>query len=90
MNAIAEMAHRANIVPIFQDRMSERDHAVGVFEAHIAEVEATIAADRSLTFDVAEGWRPLCAFLGVSVPDTAFPKANSTKEFVEETSAEKP
>jgi hypothetical protein len=31
---------------------------------------------------VAEGWQPLCDFLGVPVPaDTEFPHANDTKEF---------
>jgi hypothetical protein len=33
--------------------------------------------------DLREGWQPLCAFLGVSVPDLPFPKTNSSKAFVE-------
>ena len=31
-----------------------------------------------------EGWGPLCGFLGVAVPDMAFPWTNSSKEFVAE------
>ena len=33
-------------------------------------------ADRLLVFDVKQGWEPLCAFLGVLVPDTPFPHVN--------------
>jgi hypothetical protein len=49
----------------------------------IAEVQRTIPSDRLLTFDVREGWEPLCAFLGVPVPVITFPKLNSSKQFVE-------
>jgi hypothetical protein len=33
-----------------------------------------------LEFNVKDGWEPLCKFLGDSVPDTAFPFGNDTKE----------
>lgn len=59
----------------------DRDAAIAAFERHVAEVKATIAADRLLVFDVAEGWEPLCRFLEVPVPDTGFPRTNSTDEF---------
>jgi SAM-dependent methyltransferase len=50
------------------------------------DVRRTIAPDRLLVFDVAEGWAPLCAFLEVPVPHTPFPRANSTQEFQERVS----
>ena len=28
-----------------------------------------------------EGWKPLCDFLGVPVPDKPFPRVNSTEEW---------
>jgi hypothetical protein len=31
--------------------------------------------------DVAEGWEPLCRFLGVPVPEEPFPRINSVEEF---------
>lgn len=31
-----------------------------------------------LDFRVQEGWEPLCAFLGVPVPDVPFPRVNDT------------
>jgi hypothetical protein len=84
VNAIAEMAYQTIVVPLFDDRLSERAHALHVFEDHIAEVQATIPGDRLLTFDLREGWAPLCAFLGVDVPDIPFPKTNSSREFTED------
>ena len=65
----------------FGGRVFDRTHAIGVFERHNAEVQATVPADRLLVFDVAEGWRPLCAFLGVPVPDEPFPHVNDAAEF---------
>lgn len=57
-----------------------------VFNDHIAEVQETVPAERLLTFDVREGWEPLCTFLGVSVPDGSFPRTNTTAEFRNRTS----
>ena len=82
VNAIAEMAHETIEVQIFDDRMSERDHATRVFREHIAEVQSTIPADRLLTFDLRDGWPPLCEFLEVEVPEIPFPKTNSSKELL--------
>jgi hypothetical protein len=83
VNAIAEMAYQAIVVQVFQDRMSEREYATRVFREHIAKVQSEIPADRLLTFDLREGWQPLCDFLKVEVPDIPFPWTNSSKEFVE-------
>jgi hypothetical protein len=84
VNAIAEMAYQTVAAQVFNHRMSERDHATSVFREHIAEVQAEIPADRLLTLDLKDGWRPLCEFLEVAVPDIAFPRTNSSKEFVDE------
>jgi hypothetical protein len=51
------------------------------FERHSAEVKATIPPERLLVFDAAEGWAPLCRFLGRPIPETPFPKVNSTSDF---------
>ncbi|MDT3439587.1 MULTISPECIES: sulfotransferase family protein [unclassified Pseudofrankia] len=61
---------------IFDGRFADKDHALRVYEDHIAEVKREIPADRLLVFDVAEGWEPLCAFLGVPVPAEPFPRLN--------------
>jgi hypothetical protein len=82
-DAIAFMAQRLIAEAIFDDRLSDRQHATAVFNAHIAEVQAAIPPSRLLTFDVREGWEPLCAFLGSPVPPISFPNLNSSKHFAE-------
>ncbi len=68
---------------IFDGRPDDRDHAMAVFERNTADVCAAIPADRLLVFDVGDGWESLCKFLDVPVPDTPFPKSNSTGQFRE-------
>ena len=41
----------------------------------------TVPAEKLLIYNVKEGWKPLCNFLGVPIPDKAFPRVNSTKEW---------
>ncbi|XP_063687387.1 uncharacterized protein LOC134820735 [Bolinopsis microptera] len=41
----------------------------------------TVPAEKLLIFNVKEGWKPLCYFLGVPVPDTPFPRVNSTEQW---------
>lgn len=47
------------------------------------EVKATIPPDRLLVWDPADGWEPLCAFLGVAVPAGPVPRVNDTAGFKE-------
>ena len=65
----------------FGDRFGDRDHACRVFDRHTAEVQAALPAERLLVYRVAQGWPPLCEFLGCEVPDEPFPNSNSTAEF---------
>ncbi len=65
----------------FGGKLGDRDAAIQIFRDHIAEVQATIAPERLLTYDVAESWEPLCHFLGVAVPDEPFPFTNTTQDF---------
>jgi hypothetical protein len=68
----------------FGDRLSDRAHCLAVFAQHVAAVQEAIAPERLLVFDVKQGWDPLCAFLGVPVPeDEPFPHVNDTAAFHE-------
>lgn len=60
-----------------------KDNAIAIFERHNARVQQSIPAERLLVFDVAQGWEPLCAFLGVPVPAEPFPRSNDRLEFQE-------
>lgn len=63
------------------DRFSDRAHVERVFSDWNEEVKRVVPADRLLVFQVKEGWGPLCAFLGVPVPEVPFPRVNDTEEF---------
>ena len=65
----------------FDGRLDDREHAINVFRAHNKEVSRTVPAERLLVYDVNQGWEPLCNFLGVSVPETPFPRQNTSAEF---------
>lgn len=60
----------------FGGRFADRDHAIGVYKAHIAQVKHILPAERLLVFQVSEGWQPLTRFLGVPVPSAPFPRLN--------------
>jgi hypothetical protein len=57
-------------------RMPDRSAAIAEYHRHIAAVKAEVPADRLLLFNVADGWAPLCAFLGMPVPEQPFPRVN--------------
>jgi hypothetical protein len=65
----------------FDDRPLDKAHVLARYAAHNAEVQCTVPAERLLTYNVAQGWEPLCRFLGVPVLATPFPTANRRDEF---------
>jgi hypothetical protein len=66
----------------FHGRFEDRNHAIEVFNRHNEQVGNTVPPDRLLVYDVREGWGPLCAFLGVPVPQgKPFPHLNDSAEF---------
>lgn len=81
VSAPFRVASRALLERVFGPDLRDKANAMRVFEAHTEEVKRTIPADRLLVFDVREGWGPLCAFLGVPVPEEPFPRVNDAAEF---------
>lgn len=67
----------------YQGRIDDREFMIDWYERHNQEVIDTIDADRLLVFHPREGWEPLCEFLGVPVPEEAFPKVNSRDEITQ-------
>lgn len=82
VNAPPEMKRFfASFIGEFGERLHDRAFMTDHFRRHNALVQATIPKERLLVYEVGEGWTRLCAFLGVPVPDTAFPSENSREEF---------
>ena len=46
---------------------------MAAYEAHNAAVRRAVPAAQLLDWQATEGWGPLCAALGLPMPDTAFP-----------------
>ena len=59
-----------------KDTMKDRDAAIKEYHRHVAEVKATVPADKLLAFKADEGWAPLCDFLGIDIPNEPFPRVN--------------
>jgi hypothetical protein len=59
----------------------DKQHVIDVYRRHNETVKREAPKDRLLVYDVPQGWKPLCDFLGVAVPDVPFPKVNTTEEF---------
>jgi len=59
------------------------------FNAHNDAVKASIPADRLLTYQVKDGWEPLCSFLDAPVPAEPFPRTNDRGEFWDRVSGKK-
>ena len=48
---------------------------------HLAEVRQAIPAPRLVEWRAADGWAPICAALGLPVPDSPFPWTNRRSEW---------
>jgi hypothetical protein len=69
-----------NVNSYFEGRMHDKEYLVQRFKDHVAEVQATIPAERLLTFKAEDGWKPLCKFLDRPVPDQPFPHIEDSEE----------
>ncbi len=71
-----DMSRRLIWGRVLRGVMNDRDAAIARYNQYVEEVKAAVPPDRLLVFSVEQGWEPLCAFLGVPVPDTPFPNVN--------------
>ena len=56
--------------------MQDREQAIAHYHRHIADVHAAVPPEQLLVYSADQSWNPLCEFLGVPVPTTAFPNVN--------------
>lgn len=77
----AAMVHKL-VGGAFDDCIDDRAHVIAAFHRHNAEVRRTIAPERLLVYEAAQGWGPLCEFLGLPIPATPMPTSNSRQEFI--------
>ncbi len=66
----------------FGDRTNDRDFMVDYFRKWESSVIAECPPERLLVHRSADGWEPLCKFLGVPVPDEPYPRVNSSEDML--------
>jgi hypothetical protein len=60
----------------------DHDKVIEIYRQYIDDVKDTVPADRLLVYNVKQGWKPLCDFLGVPVPEgKSFPHINERRSF---------
>jgi Sulfotransferase domain len=65
----------------FCDDFTNRDAMVAAFERHNDDVRHRVPSEQLLEWRVEDGWGPICARLGLPVPEEPFPLTNTTEEF---------
>lgn len=58
------------------DLQTAKANARAAYRKHYERVRDTVPRKRMLEFELAEGWEPLCKFLGKPVPSVEFPHRN--------------
>ncbi len=81
VRSMADVAMELIARETFRGKFAERDGAIAAYRLRAEQVRSAIPPERLLVLDVAEGWEPLCRFLGHKVPDTPFPNMNSNEDF---------
>ncbi|MBZ9816422.1 sulfotransferase family protein [Mesorhizobium sp. CA7] len=65
----------------FDGRPQDRAYAIAIYRDNVEAVLNTVPAERLLVHKLGDGWPPLCAHLGVPVPEEPYPARNSTQGF---------
>jgi Sulfotransferase domain len=82
MRSFRRMLDRVIWDGTFHARFEDKNYAIKVFRQHNELVCGMVPRDRLLIYEVREGWAPLCAFLGVPIPDgKPFPRLNDSATF---------
>ena len=81
MRALYDLGNEIILRRTFRGSAADRRLAIDMFEAHNSSVIAAVDARRLLVYDVAQGWEPLCSFLELPLPVSAFPNVNPRDEF---------
>lgn len=76
---------RLTVFDEIEDRLGDRDRMVEYFNCWNQAVIDEVPEDKLLVHRSADGWEPLCEFLGVPVPKEPYPRVNSREEMTERT-----
>ena len=66
---------------IFGNNLKDKQEVIKRYNAINHETLNFLPKDRSLVYEVKQGWEPLCKFLNVPIPSTPFPRSNTRDQF---------
>jgi hypothetical protein len=66
----------------FRSHIGDRAFMIEAFNRHNEAVKREIPKERLLVYEAGQGWAPLCKFLGVPVPASTYPRANTREDFM--------
>lgn len=62
--------------------INDKEECIAYFHKHEEHIRSIVPKENLLDgYQVKQGWKPLCEFLGVPEPDTPFPVVNDREEF---------
>jgi len=59
----------------------EEGNGVRFYNDFLDDAKKTVPAERLFIYNIKQGWKPLCTFLDVPIPDEDFPRRNGTDIF---------
>jgi hypothetical protein len=71
----------AMIESTFTPDWRDPDAAKAAYIRHADRVRAAVPPERLVEYRAGDGWEPLCAALGLEIPETPFPHTNTTADF---------
>ena len=78
----AQMAMARDMLKLrFTENWLDETEAKRAYEAHNADVRASVPAEQLIDYRPGDGWKPICDKLGLPVPAEPFPHVNTTDEF---------
>jgi len=65
----------------FQNKFDDKDFVRKIWDDHHEEVIKSVPEEKLLVYELREGWKPLCDFLGVDIPLEPLPHLNKKEDF---------
>lgn len=65
----------------FEGEFENEQKTIGKYDDWIINVKKNVPSNQLLIFNVKEGWKPLCNFLGQKIPNCDYPHSNEYNSF---------